>query len=81
MSRKLSKQYNKKQFPRVDVSLFFTGVDSSSQYFKIKSDHSLSKFDLKLFFFDIYGEKFSRVHSKREYRKKKKVFWVKKRKE
>lgn len=82
--KKVETHLNKILLPNLNLQGFFNGIEGTNQYIKFKSPVNLSKYDLKVFLYDVYGIKNSKVHSKIERIKKKstrkskqkKVFWL-----
>jgi len=84
--KKVNTNLNRILFPSLNIQGFFNGSSKKDSYMKFKSTIGLSKYDLKVFLFDVYGLEIDKIHSKIERSKKKsikkskqkKIFWLKK---
>jgi len=86
MKKKINiKKINNKKLFNTNINFFFSGKDSLSNYLKIKSNVSCTKYDLKIFLYDIYGVNVNKVDtmvfSKKNSKKRKnfknsKVHWL-----
>jgi len=85
-SKKILQHLNKIFFPTMNIQTFYVGKNKLNDFIKIKSSVTTSKYDLKVFLYDVYGEGCEKVHSKIERvskknltkSKQKKVFWLQK---
>ena len=82
----VSQCLNKIFFPNINIQTFYKGKNKLNEFIKIKSMPTHSKYDIKVFLYDVYGESFKKMHSKIERvskktfnkSKQKKIFWLQK---